>query len=195
MPTLADRVRSVFNLNATDTLAQQFADQRQQALHLWRRAVANGAGGKPVSLVELQQVALAIGIVPTRLAAAFEQDVAAWKQESELSADAIRAEEGNRKQTILAEAAQRELLEIESRLLDLKRLAVSAHGSGMIAGQLRAACDRHRVASPRLWDDCRGDDPKAAAAALDLPAADVPPAVEKQRTNDDEAEWIADEKN
>ena len=191
MPTIVDRVRSAFSLNSNDTLHKQASDLRQQSLEIWRKAVAQAAAGKPIALLELQSVGLNLGITPGRLPSALEGDIAAWKAEAELAADAARAEEGNRKQTILAERAQKELLEIESRLLDVKRMAVSAHGSGMIAGQARANCDRHRNAHPRLWPDAFTNDKAKAEASLELPQEDTPPGVVAAKQSD-EAEWIVD---
>jgi hypothetical protein len=193
MPAVIERFRSIFKLDATKPMAEQYADQRQQALAAWRDAVAAGADGRPVSLLELQQAALAIGIVPTRLAAAFEGDVADWRAERELQADAARAEKLDAETTIIAERAQAEVAQIEAKWQELRRLAASAYGSGVAAGQARSACDRHRNQHPRLWDDAHRNDPVAAAAALEVPAADTPPAIIKPRSNSDDGFWITDD--
>jgi hypothetical protein len=193
MPAVVERLKSIFRIDATKTMAEQYADQRQQALAAWRAAVAAGADGKPVSLLELQQAALAIGIVPHRLAAMYEADVTAWRTERELAADAARATKVDAAQTPIAEAAQRELADIEGRWGELRRLAASALGTGVAAAAARTACDRHRQASPRLWDDAHQNDPVAAAAALEVPAADTPPAIVKPRSNSDEGFWVTDD--
>lgn len=144
-----------------------------------------------MSIVALTQPALALGVPPHKLAGTFDGDVAALRLERDLAADAARAELRANATYAQAEAAQRELAIIESKVVELRRIATSGHAAGMMAGQVRASCDRYRAAHPRLWDDAHCDNPAAAERALQLPADDTPAPVAAARTHD-AAEWIVD---
>ena len=196
MPTIVDRVRSAFSLNSNDTLHKQASDLRKQSLEIWRKAVAQAAAGKPIALLELQAVALNLGITPGRLPSALEGDIAAWKAERELRADVERSEIQAKEAYVIAEAAQKELEAITNKLGDLRWKAAGGAGAGMTLGVARNAHESHRQGNPRLWDDLRQLDVKQAEAQLEVPREDTPPSVVVAKQADTgEAEWLVDAKD
>ena len=149
-----------------ETVAEQIARRRLESLESWRRLVAAAAAGKQVDADEVAMAASHLGIAPTVLSRTFDGDVLAWHEQADLAktaaAQAANAEESERKSKAAAELLE----EARATLARLEQEAAAAPWAAMGSGIAESYALRHRREHPRLWDDARLLDARAAEEAI-----------------------------
>lgn len=157
-----------------ETVAQQLARRRLESLASWRQLVADAAAGKAVDADAVAMAASHLGIAPTVLSRTFDGDVLAWHEQADLArssaAAAANAAESERK----ARAAAELLEEARATLARLEQEAAGAGWAAMGSGIAESHALQHRREHPRLWDDARLLDAKAAEEKIGVPDPDSP---------------------
>ena len=181
-----------------ETVGQQLARRRQESLASWRQLVADAAAGKSVDADAVAMCASHLGIAPTVLSRTFDGDVLAWHEQADLArssaAAASNAAEAERK----ARAAAELIEEARATLTRLQQEASAAPWAAMGSGIAESHALQHRREHPRLWDDARLLDARAAEEKIGVPDPDSPieerePVAAGSARADGEAYWESDD--
>ena len=194
MVRMKNALAAVRRVVVGETVAQQLSRRRLESLQTWRTLVGTSAAGGNVDADAVAMCAAHLGISPTMLARTFDADVAAWHEQIDLArssaAQAANAEESE----IKSRAAAERLEEARALLARLEQEAAAAPWAAMGAGIAESHALRHRRAHPRLWDDARLLDAKAAEDAIAVPDPNIVEDLQPVAAGvDDGADWILDD--
>lgn len=167
--TLVGKVRSMFTTGTGTSLKQAFRNQQQEALDLWRKAVADHLAGRSIDISALAVAGPQIGVQQADVPAAFSKDCDTYREFVELEEHANRMDAAADEAEKLAIGAAGEIERLNQELAAAIQRRDAGVWSRVGAAHSRSPANHIRRSNPRLFDDGRDIDAVQFEAGLSLP--------------------------